>query len=139
MNMKDAVNQLDAAVAIAAVAINTDTTTASAAIDLQGCEGALILIHSGVIAGTTGQNVYTPLITECDTSGGSFTAVADADLINTEASAVQDAITDSTVKKIGYKGTKRYIKVSIVSTAFTTAGGIAGAIVLRQVNDLPAA
>lgn len=138
MNQKDLVNQMDAVVAIAAVAINTDTTTASAAIDMQGAEGALILMHSGVIAGGDGANVYTPLITECDTSNGSFTAVADADLINTEASAVLDGDTEG-VKKIGYIGTKRYIKVSIVSTAFTTAGGIAGALVLRGVNNKPAA
>ena len=127
----DLYNNIALVHALAPQTINTNTTTASSAIDLDGYEGALITFHSGAIAGTSAANIFTPLITECDTSGGTYTDVADADLIGTEAAAVHNGGTDNTITKIGYVGSKRYIKVSIVSTATTTAGGLIEAQVIK--------
>lgn len=127
----DLYNNLALVHALAPQTINTSTTTESDAIDLAGYEGALICFHAGAIAGSSSANVLLPLITECDTSGGSYTAVADADLIGTEAAAAHNGGTDSTVTKIGYVGAKRYIKVALVSTATTTAGALVAATVIK--------
>jgi len=132
MAKRDSYNDLKLVSALAPQTINTNTTTDSAAIDLAGYESVLIMFASGTIGGATADNVLTPYITECATSDGSFTAVADADLIGAsttgqEAAAAFNGTMDNTVTKIGYKGTKRYIKVSIVSTSTTTAGGLISA------------
>ena len=135
MNQKDLVNQITFSAAIPAQTINSNATTASSAIDMQGAEGAVFLLHAGAIDGGTANNVYTILLTECDTSGGSYTTVADTDTINLQSATVLNGVTDNSVAKIGYIGHKRYVKASIVSTGFTTAGGI---VALSSVGRWPA-
>lgn len=102
----------------------TGTGKTTGAVDLGGYNGVSFLIDYGAITSTTG--VFTVLMTECDTTGGSFTSVADADLFGTESAAGLAAATrvdDSTKnvnKRLGYKGNKRYVKVKVSSTG--TAG-----------------
>ena len=105
-------------------AITSDATTVGNEIDTAGFESATFNIQLGVRTDGT----YTPAITECDTSGGTFTAVADADLIGTEAEAVLNA--SNTVSRIGYVGHKRYIKLSIVSASTSSGVAAASAIII---------
>lgn len=108
-------------------AISSNTTTTGSAISVAGYEAIEIVFKAGAI--TDGD--YTPLITESDTSGGSYTAVSDDDLIGTEAAAAfLDDDDDHKVSRIGYRGIKPYIKVALVSTNVTT-GGTLGAIVIK--------
>ena len=89
--------------------ISSDTTTAGNEIDLAGYESATIAFQAGVV--TAGD--ATLLIQESDTSGGTFTDVADTDLIGLESATKLDA--SNGVSKIGVLSKKQYLKVSVVS------------------------
>ena len=58
----------------------------------------------------------TPLIEESD-NNSDYTAVADANLTNTEASA---ALSAAGVSSIGYVGFKRYVRATAVTAAAST-------------------
>jgi hypothetical protein len=122
--MQDISKELNLAIALNATAISSNTTTAGTAIDLQGYEALLLEIRSH--AWTDG--TYTPLVEESDASGSGYTAVADDDLTILEADAAIGAA--NTVKKIGYVGHKRYVRLSIVSTGVTSGANI-GATAIR--------
>jgi hypothetical protein len=127
MAKKDLHNQISPVVALNIQAITTDTTTVGNEIDMQGFESITFIPVTGTI--TDGD--YTIAITECDTTGGSFTAVADSDLLGTEANAsFTDNTDDNKLGKVSYKGTKRYVKASIVSTS-TSSGGTLGVVAVK--------
>ncbi len=117
-------------------AIGTDTTTNGDVIDTQGYEAVSFFFQTGTI--TDGD--YTVLIQEGDESDLSdASAVADADLLpagtGQEADASFDADTgDNQVSKIGYRGTKRYVRFNVVSTN-TSTGGTVGAIAILEYPD----
>jgi len=107
-------------------ALGATGTTAGKIIDRKGYGGVEFLIGIGAVS-TTG-SVITVLVKEGDVTG-TLTSVADADLIGTEALAGVAAGTPKTsgvsqqvVKRIGYKGTKRYVQVSLINTGTTSAG-----------------
>jgi len=95
----------------------------SAAIDRKGYNSAEFVFQSGTSASVA--DTITPLVYEGDTTNGSFTSVANADLLGTET-----AITLTTVaaRKIGYKGNKRYLKLRLYGTGTATAVVAASAI-----------
>lgn len=127
MAKKDLHNQIAPVVALNIQAITTDTTTVGNEIDTQGFESITFIPVTGTI--TDGD--YTIAITECDTSGGSFTAVSDDDLLGTEANAsFTDNTDDNKLGKVSYVGIKRYVKASIVSTS-TSSGGTIGVIAIK--------
>ena len=84
---KDLHNQISAGVAIALTAVADSEDVAGVAIDRQGSDGLEIIFQVG--AYTDGS--VTPLIEESD-DNVTYTAVADADLTNTEASAALTAL-----------------------------------------------
>lgn len=131
MPHKDLYSNVDAAVSVSPQFVNSNTTLTGDAVDLRGYEGAEAFLISGVIAGSAAANVYTPELQESDSSGTGFTAVADADLISTEALCVHTGATDKLVKRLGYKGQKRYLRLVITTTGFTTAGGNIAGIIVR--------
>ncbi|KXG44967.1 hypothetical protein U473_01630 [Tepidibacillus decaturensis] len=89
-------------------------------VDLQGFDAATVVIQVGTITDGT----HTPTIEESD-DNVTFTAVDAADLIGTLSN-----LANSTNQRVGYIGTKRYIRVvSTVSGA--TTGGVYGALVVR--------
>lgn len=117
--------------------ISSDTTTNGDIIDLQGFDSCTFLFQTGTV--TDGD--YTVLIQEGDDSGLSdAAAVADADLTATEASVSFTADTDdNVVSKIGYIGSKRYVRFNVVS-ANTTSGAVVGAqAVLGDASFAPVA
>lgn len=108
--------------------INSDTTTAGEIIDTEGFEG----IEFVMLSGTLTDGTYTPLIQDGDDSALSDAAnVADDFLTNTEASAAFALADDDTVKRIGYVGKKRYVRLSIVS-ASTSSGGNLAAVAVKM-------
>jgi len=108
-------------------AITSDTTTVGDIIDTAEYGSILFAIQSGTLTDGT----YTVLIEEGDESNLSdASAVDDADLTNTEASASFASTDDNTVNKIGYVGSKRYVRLSLVS-ASTSSGGTLGAIAIQ--------
>jgi hypothetical protein len=91
-------------------------------IDLAGAESALIVLQNG--AATAGATVKV----QESTDNSTFTDVADTDLIGLTGNTSGVAQTASTVVKVSYVGTKRYIRVA------TTAGTAAlfSALVVRD-------
>ena len=109
---KDLHNQISISVAIALTAVADGEDVAGTAIDRQGRDGLEFIFQVG--AYTDGS--VTPLIEESD-DNSTFTAVADADLTNTEASA---ALSAAGVSSIGYVGFKRYVRATAVTAAAST-------------------
>ena len=109
---KDLHSQIVVGTAIALTAVANGGDVVGAVIDRQGSDGLEIIFQVG--AYTDGS--VTPLIEESD-DDSTYTAVADADLTNTEASA---ALTAAGVSSIGYVGWKRYVKASAVTAAGST-------------------
>ena len=109
---KDLHNQVSVGVAIALTAVADGEDVVGAVIDRQGSEGLEIIFQVG--AYTDGS--VTPLIEESD-NNSDYTAVADADLTNTEASA---ALSAAGVSSIGYVGFKRYVRATAVTAAAST-------------------
>lgn len=128
MTQRDLHHSIKASNALDTAAITSDTTTVGEIIDTQGFESTEFLIQSGVI--TDGS--YAVLVEEGDDSGLSdAAAVADDDLLGTELLAAFVAADDNKVAKIGYLGSKRFVRVSLVSTG-TTTGGTFGAIAVQS-------
>ncbi len=109
---KDLHNQVSVGVAIALTAVANGEDVVGAVIDRQGSEGLEIIFQVGEY--TDGS--VTPLIEESD-NNSDYTAVADANLTNTEASA---ALSAAGVSSIGYVGFKRYVRATAVTAAAST-------------------
>lgn len=127
MPQKDIHNELEFHVGLKIQEITSDTTTVGEEITNEGFESVEYAFQTGTV--TDGD--YLPLLEEADDDGtgspGAFTAVADADLIGTEAGAGFTADTDDDkIGKLGYRGTKEWTRLSIVSTN-TTSGAFVGA------------
>lgn len=107
--------------AIGPVSIATDTTTSSSAIDLSAYPGWHVLLIGS--SGTRTDGSYTFSVTESDTSGGSYSALAP---FSGSVSAVAAA---NTTRTASYRPTKPFIKVNIASTG-TTSGALLSAYVV---------
>jgi hypothetical protein len=131
---KDLYNKILQKVAFNTQAISTDTTTNGEIIDLQVFDSATFIIQSGSLTDGT----YTPLVHEGNESDLSDAgAVADADLIGTEAAAAFSATDDNKSKRIGYVGGKRYIRLSLVSASTSTGGTLSAVAVLSDADIRP--
>ena len=129
MANKDLHHSIKAVVALQPKSVTTNTTTVGEVVDTAGFDSCEFVIATGALADA----VFVPLVEECATSGGSYTAVADADLLGTEAGATLAATNDADTAKIGYSGTMRYVRLSLVSTGASGANLI-GAVALLGHN-----
>jgi hypothetical protein len=89
----------------------------SAAIDRKGY-GSVEFVYQASASASVADTI-TPIVYESDTTNGSFTSVAAADLLGTEE--VITLATTANIKKVGYKGNKRYIKLRLYGTGTATA------------------
>ena len=119
----DLKNNIKIVNALNIASITTNTTTAGVQVDTQGFESVTI----EVITGARTDGTVTPLLQESDVDGTFSGSVADVDLIGLEANAALSELNSRS--RFGYSGTKRYIRVSLVSTSVTT-GLTAGASVI---------
>lgn len=127
--MQDLKNDIAAVVALNPTDISTNTTTDGNSIDMQGYDSLTFLLSAGTVTDGT----YTPIIEESDTGdfSGEETAVADADLIGTEANMAFSAADDNAVKTLGYTGSKRYVRFTLVSASTSTGVANIGCIALK--------
>lgn len=124
MAQKDLKNSVITKTAFNIQAISSDTTTNGVIIDTLGYESVTFILQSATLT----DGAYLPLIADGDNSGLSdAAAVADTFLLGTEAAAAFALADDNTTKRIGYCGKKRYVRLSIVSSA-TSSGGTIGAV-----------
>lgn len=119
MSAYDLVNNIKVVNAVNSAALTADSDE-SAAIDTAGFESVTVIAQMSAF--TSGAGKIS--ISECDTSNGSFTAVAESDLIN----APENMATAGAVSKVGYRGHKQFIKVKIVKDSAISA--TVGAVVI---------
>lgn len=108
----DLVNSVHPVVALAPVVVTDGTAQVSAVIDTQGFQSCTFLIALGTLADADATWAVTVKEGD-DNTQGNHTAVADADLIGTEALAGFTFGDDGECRKIGYKGAKRYVSIEI--------------------------
>lgn len=120
MSTNDLHNNLKLTRAISPVSTTGNTAIVGAIIDRQGFGALEFAVTLGTVA--TAGTTYTALLDEGDASDltGS-NAVADADLIGTEALASFVDSEVNTTKKLGYKGNKRYVRLTMTPAGNTGA------------------
>lgn len=118
--MLDMKNDIDMAVGIAPAAARTTTTTGTG-VDLSGYGAALVVFQPGTIT----DYVHTPSVDE-SANNSDWTAVAAADLIGTPA-----VLATGVIQRVGYNGTKRYIRAVITVSSTGSTGGVYSAAILR--------
>lgn len=127
--MRDFHNNIKIVRAIEPKAVGTSgiaNGSLSPVIDRQGYESVEFVIGHGTAGATS--DTTNVVVYECDTTGGSFTSVADTDLLGTEAAAglpaQATARTSGTGKnistKVGYIGSKRYLKIRLYGLGHAT-------------------
>lgn len=126
---RDLHDSLTAKRLISPVAIGTTGTGKTGVIlDTQGYRGVEFIIDYGTVTATNA--AFTLLLTECDTTGGSFTSVADVDMLPQtgaeayaalgQAATRTSGVSKNVTTRFGYIGSKRYTKLKVSSTV--TAG-----------------
>lgn len=106
---------------------NADTAFVSQIIDMADLMALEFVIALGTLSDAGITTVV--LMEEGDDSGLSdAAAVADADLLGTEVLASFIQSDDDAIKKIGYVGTKRYVRLTITPTG-NAAGNIPIAVI----------
>lgn len=103
-------------------AIATDTTTNGTGLAWGAYRSVMVVIFGGAI--TDGTFVFEVQDSDDDSS---YTAVADAYLEGTEPTLISTS--DNNLTVIGYKGTRKYVRVSVTSTG-TTSGGVVSALII---------
>lgn len=126
--MKDLYSNLAPALALAP-AVQASAVD-GIAIGLPGHGGVVFHLATGAVAGS---GDFGAKLTECDTSGGTSTDVAAAEM-DSDAPAT---LTANGIFRLGYRGHKAFVKL-----ALTKAGGTsiaAGAVAVRHPLTRPAA
>lgn len=115
------------------VALGATGVMAGAIIDRQGYGGVEFVVDYGSI--TTTGTAIAAVLKEGDVTG-TLASVADGDLLGTEAlvglaAGARVAGTGKEVsKRLGYKGTKRYVQLTLTHSGTTSTGAIAANAVL---------
>lgn len=133
MASRDLKNNISVKNAFNIASITTNTTTSGVEVDTQGYESVTYECMTG--ARTDG--TITPLLQESDVSGSYSGSVADEDLVGLEADAALS--TAHSRSRFGYIGTKRYQKLSFVSTGVTTGLTAGASVILGNPKSKPVA
>lgn len=131
-------NNIKVVAAVKPVAVGTTGIAGgqlSSAIDRKGYGSVEFVYQSGGSASVA--DTITPVVYEGDTTNGSFTSAAAADLLGTEA-ALTLTTSAGKVGRVGYKGNKRYVKLRLYGTGTATAL-VAGSAVLSTPESAPVA
>lgn len=136
--MRDLMNNINVKRVIAPVSVADNTAQVGQIIDRQGYDSLTYVIATGSIADADA--TFTVLLEEGDASNLSdAAAVADADLIGTEVLAAFQFDDDNECRKLGYKGNKRYTRLTITPVANASAALFAAVAVLSAPASSPTA
>jgi len=109
--MHDLSNNVKLASVLAPVSPSATGTESGTVVDRAGYNSVTFVIHNGAVT-STGFSL-TPIV-KSGSATGSLSAVADADLIGTEAGAtISGGASDGQIAKIGYIGIDRYVTVDL--------------------------
>lgn len=119
--MRDLYNRIKVARALSPVSgAGDDTAQVSQIVDRSGYDSLTFLIALGAIADANA--TFTVLVEDGDDSALSdAAAVADEFLLGTEVAASFQFDSDDGVRKIGYRGPKRYVRMTITPANNTGA------------------
>ncbi|MDO9235995.1 MAG: hypothetical protein Q7U28_08190 [Aquabacterium sp.] len=136
--MKDLMNKIDVKRVISPVSEAGTTALVGQIIDKQGFESLTYVIATGAIADIDA--TFTVLLEEGAAANLSdATAVADVDLLGTEALAAFIFSDDDKTRKLGYIGAKRYTRLTITPVANASAALVAAVAVLGHPMIAPTA
>ena len=136
--MKDLLNNINLKRVISPVSVADNTAQVGQIIDMQGYSSLTYVIATGSIADADA--TFTVLLEEDDDSAmGTATAVADADLLGTEALAGFQFDDDNECRKLGYIGGKRYTRLTITPSNNASAALLSAVAVLGNPWSAPTA
>lgn len=136
--MRDNFNKLHVLRCISPVSVADTTAQVGQIIDRQGFDSLTYLIATGSIADADA--TFTVLLEESDAANmAGAVAVADADLLGTEALAGFQFDDDNETRKLAYVGGKRYTRLTITPVANASAAVLAAVAVLGNPNLAPTA
>jgi len=137
--MEDLHNNIMPKRVISPVSLADNTAQVGQIIDRQGYESLEYLIATGSLPDADG--TFTVLLEEGDIANLSdAVAVADKDLLGTEALASFTFADDNKLFKLGYKGVKRYTRLTITPANLAAAAELICAIaVLGDPSNAPTA
>ena len=124
----DLMNNIDVKRVISPVSVADNTAQVGTVVDRQGFGSVTYLIATGSIADADA--TFTVLLEESDASGSGYAAVADDDLLGTEALAGFQFDDDNECRKLGYRGIKRYTRLTVTPANNASAALIAAVAVL---------
>lgn len=129
--LKDNHNPFDVRRAISPVSVADNTAQVSQIIDLQGYGSLEFAIAAGSLADADA--TFTALVEHGDVANLSdAAAVPDAELLGLESEASFNFANDDTVYKIGYRGIKRYVRLTITPANNTSAALLAAVAILAK-------
>lgn len=116
MSMREHINNFTFLPGFAPVVLtNADTPQVSAVIDTQGYDSCAFLIQTGVL--TDADATFAVLIEDDDAAGfGTGAAVDDVYLEPLESVVAFNFGDDGIVRKIAYRGPKRYVRCTVTPT-----------------------
>lgn len=137
--MKDLHNVCRTKEALAPAALTTVAGRTGKIIDTQGYGGVEFLLNFGAVTATNA--TITPVLLEGSVTG-TMTSVADADMLGTEllaslpaqATSRTSGIGKNVTTRLGYKGNKRYVQLSIASSTVTAATILSAVAMLHTPN-----
>lgn len=138
MRLTDTRSETSIAYGINATLSGTTPATGNI-VDLADYGSATFVLITGTVTDAGAASGFSIVVQESDTTAAAdFTAVADADLVGTEAALAVTVDTDDNkaIGSIGYIGNKRYVRVVITGTTGTDAG-VAGVWILQKPRYAP--
>lgn len=127
--MRDLHNNIHVKRAISPVSVADTTAQVSEIIDRAGYDSLEFVILTGSVADADA--TFAVLVEDGDAANLSdAAAVADGNLLGTEAQAGFTFADDNAVRKIGYRGNKRYVRMTITPAANASAALLGAVAVL---------
>lgn len=106
------------------LSLSGTTPAASAWVDTRGFDAATIIMVNNTVTDAGDANGFTATAQHSDeTAASSAAAIAAADSVNgtTTIAVTSDGADDVLAGGIGYKGSKRYVRLNVVGTTGTNA------------------
>lgn len=134
---RDLMNNIHPVIALTPRVVTDGTAQVSAAIDVRHYKSVTFIIMLGTLADADATWAVT--VKEGSTATqASHTAVADKDLIGTEALAGFTFASDGACRKIGYKGDQDYVSIEIDDVTANTGNAPMAVLVILEPLKLPA-
>jgi hypothetical protein len=134
--MRDLANNINLKRVISPVSVSDTTAQVGEVIDRAGYGSLTYAIATGSIADADA--TFTVLLEESDASDMTGAgAVDDADLIGTEVLAAFQFNDDNKCRKLGYKGNKRYTRLTITPVGNASAALLSAIAILGHPDSAP--